>query len=191
MRSKPTSPRAGRSNPYTLANTRLADVATAFSAESAVHYAVNQESDPLKFAVFMTDGANNQSCENYQYGRVDGPFWYRYTNGKLKTADTKIDGNFSYFSGSKTSNSYNYCSYDYYFDVRSLATCDQMKADGIEVFAIAYDIDEAQKDHAEDFMRQCSSGDEYFHSASDAAALDVAFTQISDSIVSEVIRIKR
>lgn len=169
----------------------LSDAASAFSTEEAVHLAVNQEQDPLKFAVFMTDGANNPSCENQQYGRVDGPFWYRFNNGVLETADEQISGNWNYFAGTKTNNSYTYCKSDYWFDQRSLVTCSDMKADGIKIFAIAYDIDDAQKVRAEQFMQDCSSGAEYFQSASDAVALDLAFNQISDSIISEVIRIKR
>jgi hypothetical protein len=168
----------------------LEDAKLAFEGESSIHLSVNQEDDPLKFAVFMTDGANNPSCENTQYGRVDGPFYYRFNGSKLETSEFAIGG-WNYFSGSRTTNSYTHCSMDYWFDQRSLATCGAMKDDGIKIFAIAYDIDAAQKARAENFMQQCSSGEEYFKSASDSVALDLAFTQISDSIICEVIRIKR
>jgi len=168
----------------------LEDAKLAFASESSIHSSVNQENNPLKFAVFMTDGANNPSCENTQYGRVDGPFFYRFNGGTLEISD-EDQGGWNYYNGTRTNNSYTHCTMDYWFDQRSLETCTEMKNAGIKIFAIAYDIDAAQQARAEAFMQACSSGDDYFKSAADSVALDLAFTQISDSIVSEVIRIKR
>ena len=66
-----------------------------------------------------------------------------------------------------------------------------MKSAGVKIYAIAYDVAEEDQEHAEEFMRACSSGDEYFKTARDASALQQAFTEIGQSIAVEVIRIKR
>ena len=180
----------------------LQDAAAAFKGESAAHIAVNGEENPLKFLVFMTDGANNQSyectTESVWVENMTAEYWWKYKNNgtiKYRYQEPNNPWNWNYVASRSDGTGYfqdqEVCAYDYYFDVRSLEACDEMKADGVLIYAIAYDVDASQKEHAEDFMQKCSSGDEFFKSADDASALTAAFDAIGESILQEVIRIKR
>lgn len=79
----------------------------------------------------------------------------------------------------------------FYRDEKSLKHCADMKAAGVKIYAIAYDVEPEDKEKAEKFMRTCSSGAEYFKSARDSSALEEAFKEIGVAIVKDVIRIKR
>ena len=179
----------------------LQDAADAFQFEDAIHLDVNGKADPLKYLVFMTDGANNKSeeCTTEEVWVLNGTaeYWWRWKKGKKKykyqepynpskwtyVADT-YDGT-GYYENQEI------CTEDYHFDIRSLQACDQMKADGVLIYAIAYDIDEDQKVHAQEFLQNCSSGDIFFKTADDSDALETVFELIGNSIITDIIRIKR
>lgn len=195
----------------------LQRAANKLDLENAIHADPDDGSgdeNPLKFAIFMTDGANNYTCEGGFYGKINGPFWYHwYGNNRLAISRQYEAGNprykgdyhtpnnssssWRYFSGNRTRNKYNYCIKDLHFDARSLDACDQMKnengpeEDQVKVYAIAYDVAQSEQARARDFLEQCSSGPEYYKQASNAAALEEVFAQIGEEIVSEVIRVKR
>lgn len=180
----------------------LQDAADAFDFENNTHYAMNGENNPLKFLVFMTDGANNKTteCTTEEVWVANGTaeYWWKYkNNGTIKTKyrePNNLSG-WTYvapvYDGTGYYEDQEVCTYDYHFDVRSLQACDQMKDAGVLIYAIAYDVADDEKDHAEEFMQNCSSGDEFFKSADDSTALESAFEQIGESILTEVIRIKR
>lgn len=60
------------------------------------------------------------------------------------------------------------------------ALCDGMKAAGIRIYTVAYDVAEDSDEAA--FMDYCASGDENSFLASNGQALQSAFAQIGDSI---------
>ncbi|PHR60500.1 MAG: hypothetical protein COA43_07260, partial [Robiginitomaculum sp.] len=171
----------------------LKDAANAFTFENDIHNAMNGTEEPLKFAIFMTDGANNQSYECGTEWVSNPEYWvdtYHGWNTIYYSQQWWFDHWVIHHPASGGSNQ-QVCKTDYWFDKRSLATCAEMKDDGIKIYAIAYDVAANQKQHAEDFMQECSSGDNYFKSASNSSALDAAFAEIGESIVKEVIRVKR
>lgn len=180
----------------------LQRAADAFDLEAAQHIAVNGEPDPLKFMVFMTDGANNKTTEcttqEVWVENKTAEYWWKYkNNGSIKYKYQEPWNWWKWTHVPSTSDGTGYyedqevCTYDYHFDVRSLEACDQMKDSGVLVYAIAYAVADSQKEHAEDFMLKCSSGDNFFKSADDSSALEAAFAEIGDSVLTEVIRIKR
>lgn len=180
----------------------LQDAADAFALEPGEHKKVNGEEDPLKFLVFMTDGSNNESyecqMEEVWVENVTAEYWWKTNKkGKKKTTQKKPKKWWKWNYVPATSDGTGYfdeqevCAWDYYFDVRSLLACDQMKNAGVAVYAIAYDVAATEKAHAEEFMEKCSSGPEYFKTASDSSALAEAFDEIGASILEEVIRLKR
>lgn len=172
----------------------LQDAADAFDLENGEHSAVNGQPTPLKFLVFMTDGANNTSNECRAL-RDDEEYWidtYKNWNTLYTSPQYWFDSWVVYHApGSEGYEDQEICGWDYHFDYRSLEACTQMKQAGVSIYAIAYDVDASQKAHAEDFMESCSSGDGYFKTADDSSALQAAFSEIGDSILTEVIRIKR
>lgn len=177
----------------------LQDAADAFSLEAAVHTAENGTEEPLKFAVFMTDGANNQSneCQTENVLVAASPehwkVYYNYSGYWTKYVWESWFDDYYYQHFDAAPEHYEdqeTCVWDYWFDQRSLETCTDMKTAGVKIYAIAYDVDAGQKVHAENFMQQCSSGPEYFKSAANAAALEQAFDVIGESIITEVIRVK-
>jgi hypothetical protein len=185
----------------TDSNGALQQAADVFAFENDVHAAVHGEADPLKFLVFMTDGANNQSyecaTEQVWVENITAEYWWRITGNQTRYAYEEPNNTRHWTYVPEQSDGTGYyddqevCEWDYYFDVRSLQACDQMKADNVQIYAIAYDVDADQKAHAEEFLQNCSSGPEFFKTADDASALEAAFEEIGDAIVTEVIRIKR
>lgn len=179
----------------------LQDAADAFQFEDAIHLEVNGKEDPLKYLIFMTDGANNTSeeCTIGQVWVLNGTaeYWWRWKKGKkkYKYQEPNNPSNWTYVAETYDGTGYyedqEVCTIDYHFDVRSLQACDQMKADGVFIYTIAYDIDEDQKVHAQEFLQNCSSGDNFFKIADDSYALEAAFELIGASIVTDVIRVKR
>ena len=187
----------------------LQDAADAFDQEDAIHLAMNPDffaandiDDPLKFLVFMTDGANNRSYEcHIEEVWVENEtaeyWWKRNRRGRLITRYRRPRNSWRWNYVPSESDGTGYyeeqevCSTDYHFDVRSLEACDQMKASGVLIYAIAYDVAADQRVHAEEFMQNCSSGDAFFKTANDASALREAFEEIGAAVVTDVIRVKR
>ena len=187
----------------------LQDAADAFELEDQTHldmnpefFAANQLEEPLKFLVFMTDGANNQSYECHMEevwveNETAEYWWKRNRRNRVITRYRRPRNAWRWNHVPAESDGTGYyeeqevCAVDYHFDVRSLEACDQMKEAGVLIYAIAYDVAPSQKDHAEEFMQSCSSGDAFFKSAGNASALQQAFEEIGDAVVTDVIRVKR
>lgn len=178
----------------------LKDAADALALENAIHEAENEEDNPLKFVVFMSDGANNESYECYT-GEVwidgDPEYWWRwryYWFWRWKEYVYSQPSGSGWTHVPETEGHYEdqeVCGWDYHFDRRSLEQCTRMKDAGVKIYAIAYDVAWDERERAHQFMRDCSSGEQYFKAADDASALDEAFAEIGEAIVKEVIRIKR
>ena len=171
---------------------------TAFPDEGAAHTLVNGEGNPLKFLVFMSDGANNTSTEctttRIWVNDPSPEYWWRIKNGyrRVKYSKPKNERRWTYQP--PTDGYYEdreECETDYFFDQRSLAHCTDMKNQGVSIYTIAYDVAAAQKAHAEQFLLACSSGVDYFKSVARSEELEQAFDEIGEEIVEEVIRIKR
>jgi len=187
----------------------LQAAADTFALENEIHLDMNPDyfddntiDEPLKFLVFMTDGANNKTTECHTeevwVENQTAQYWWKYKrNGRIKYKYSRPRNwwNWNYVEPVSDGTGYyeerEVCTYDYHFDVRSLEACDQMKEAGVLIYAIAYDVADEQKDHAEEFMQNCSSGDNFFKSAGDASALQQAFEEIGDAVITEVIRVKR
>lgn len=95
-------------------------------------------------------------------------------------------------------------------DAQSLAVCNSLKANGVEVFTIGYALEPGYfytgtwgvkynspnyyispsvKDNAQDFLRDCASSSQHFILAEDTDALKVAFDKIGEEIVDDAIRV--
>lgn len=57
--------------------------------------------------------------------------------------------------------------------------CKNIKADGIQIFTIAYDFDDAS---TKNMLRKCASSNDYFFDAANAQQLDDAFQEIANSL---------
>jgi Flp pilus assembly protein TadG len=73
-------------------------------------------------------------------------------------------------------------------------TCAGMKAKGIEIFSVGYDLDNlsaAEAASATDVMQSCASDAAHFFNSTDGAALQTAFEQIGSQIATAGIRISK
>jgi hypothetical protein len=68
----------------------------------------------------------------------------------------------------------------------TLAICTNMKAKGIEVFTVAFMVEDAV---AESMLKVCASSDQHFYSASNSELLSDAFAGIAESL--QVVRLAR
>ncbi|MBA5778932.1 pilus assembly protein [Stappia sp. F7233] len=139
-----------------------------FSGSSAP--ASYEDDDTLKFAILMTDGVFNTSyswktnaCD--QYGSAAG----YYTYPKYDCWAEAIESDDSAIAG----------------PTRAKALCDGMKAKGIKIYSIAFNLNETTSGKkAKDTMKYCSSGIGYFFDAQSTAQLIAAFTTIANKIQS-------
>lgn len=199
----------------------LEDTKEDFATELAAHQALNPNTPgtPLKFLVYMTDGANNETHEcvtesvttTEVVSTVVTPgywwrnhWWYGYQETHTQPSFfSLLFGGWTYVppvtteEEVETTNDVTTCDWGFHIDARSLAHCTEMKNAGVKIFTIAYDIDDNpntwwnEETHGETYMQACSSGGSYHKSASDGTALQAAFDAIGDAIATEVIRIKR
>lgn len=182
---------------YTDSSGALERAKIKFTAEANIHKNENGEEKPLKCLVFMTDGMNNPTSERICEEEWVREYW-KYTHSKPSWKYGQITyhqpGRNKIWKWKHHPAGYEEVCEDVtanYRDTRSLEHCNAMKSAGIKIYAIAYDVAPSEKTHAENFMKQCSSGAEYFKSATNSSALEAAFKEIGASIVTEVIRIKR
>ena len=105
-----------------------------------------------KAVVLLTDGQNTMSN-----GTRTG-YWY-LSDGKLGTTSSSaaVDE----------------------LDRRTLATCNAMKAKGIVIYTIVYDLVDTA---IENLYKACATKPEYFFSSPDSATLNTAFQTIGDSL---------
>jgi hypothetical protein len=178
-----------RANGGTRSTAALRRVKTKFALENNIHELENGTSEPLKFLVFMSDGANNGAQQ------VCGPdyafeYWvdtYPGENNRVYCEPRNwFDNWVDYYPGIDGPG---YISPE---NISSLVECTAMKNAGVIIYAIAYDVAENERALAEQFMQDCSSGiDDYYQYASNGTDLQRVFDAIGESIVKEVIRIKR
>lgn len=183
----------------------LEAAAAAFALEDAVHLSENGEDDPIKFMIFMSDGANNPKQE-----RVCGPateYWLDTWRGlnrvyfrEYRWFDRWVihhpeeDGPYP---------QYTRCSWQttYSSDERSLEACTQMKSAGVTVYTIGYHLVagwnsgyytyQSEVDRAQALLASCASDADHYILASDANDLNTALTAIGQEVMIEVIRVKR
>ncbi|MBN4058424.1 hypothetical protein JYT93_00145 [bacterium AH-315-J19] len=177
-----------------------------FALEGAIHEGENGEEEPLKFLIFMSDGANNgittrTVCENVQVWVPDHPErWILNWQGNLYTYYSwrwwfrHYDVTYYPESDSGGFETEEICTEEEYSPVNeaSLEQCTSMKNNGVQIYSIAYDVASSEREIAEDFMKQCSSGEDvYYKYASTGADLQAVFDEIGEAVVKEVIRVKR
>jgi hypothetical protein len=110
----------------------------------------------IKIAVIMTDGAFNTA----------------YCNGVIAKDSGTGSGNSYDHNNCNATNGTSYA--------QGLQLCSNMKAAGIVVFTIGFQID--SEAGAEDFLRNCASSSWHFYNAADGGALREAFRSIAVNI---------
>jgi len=182
----------------------LEAAAAAFTKENAAHIAANNEDDPLKFMVFMSDGANNPR-EEYQCTTqnvwVKGSREYWRKKNKIRYRKPKKHWKWTYVPASNGHyEEQEVCEEvtTYESDERSLAACTAMKAAGVTVYTIGYHlvagshgVRQREVDRAQALLSGCATDADHYILASDANDLNEALTAISKKVMSEVIRVKR
>jgi len=154
---------------------------------------------PLKFAVFMTDGQNTTG--DYEvipgdtgryYGQIDGrgDTWFVTTSSSTASFHRFTEGTLTLAT-----------------DRQTIESCEAMKAEGTTIYTIGYALEVGQyynpsnpnnpasvsigtRDTANSLLAACASKPEFFISAGTGDELEGAFDQIQNSIVKELIRIK-
>ncbi len=176
-----------------------------FSLENAIHEAENSETKPLKFLIFMSDGANNgvttrTVCQDEQVWVPEGSErWVLHYRGSNYTYYSyrwwfKFYDVTYYPASDGGYQTQEVCTEEYYSPVNeaSLEVCTAMKNNGVQIYAIAYDVSASEREMAENFMKTCSSGEDvYYKYASTGADLQEVFEEIGEAVVKEVIRVKR
>ncbi len=180
----------------------LEAAAAAFALEDAVHFAQNGAADPIKFMVFMSDGANNPKSEWVCSTITVNEYWLDTFNN-WNTVYTSYKGWFDHWVIHYPSSGGPYevagsCGWQttYTSDERSLAACEAMKADGVTVYSIGYHlvagggVSQDEVDRAQALLSGCATDAEHYILASDANDLNTALDAISQKVVTEVIRVK-
>lgn len=193
----------------------MEDAATALGLEDAVHDAENGEDSPLKFVVFMSDGSNNSSYEcATQNVWVPGhaEYWidtYHGWNDVYYSEKWWFDSWVIYYPASGGGyEDQQTCSTDYWADIQTKASCDTMKADGVTIYTIGYNLEvgypkengqtqwynyvyQSEVTRAQSLLSYCATDSDHYILASSASDLNATFTEIGQEIVREVIRVKR
>ena len=184
----------------------MEDAATALALEDAVHSAENGEESPLKFIVFMSDGSNNDSyeCGSITYDEYWIDTYYGY-NQYYYSTPPYVDEYVTYYPDEI---SVNQCGWNYWADIQTKASCDDMKADGVTIYTIGYNLEVGyptengvtQWDHyvsqsnvtrSQALLSYCATDSDHYILASSASDLEETFTEIGQEIIQEVIRVKR
>ena len=177
-------------------------MAARMAAEDQIHLD-KSGSAPLKYVVFMTDGVNNTT--HYENCRAAaGDFvWYNARNGRI--SETQQGGRNWYKIWKRESDGKYFwdeqqeCDAVSSYDASTVASCNQMKANGVKVHSIGYALDEKPNDsderkaelkRANSMLAACSSGPDYFHQAGNAKVLDQVFEDIGEDIIEDTIRIR-
>ncbi len=139
----------------------LQAAATAFDLENAFHLERNGENDPLKFMIFMSDGANNASYECTSGGCVYG---YYFDERSISACNyMKASGVTVYTIGYHLVAGYNN----------------------------GYYIYQSEVDRAQELLADCATDSSKYILAQNASELNAALVAIGQEVMVEVIRIKR
>ena len=189
----------------TKSTNALSRARSKFTLENQIHDNENGHDDPLKFLIFMSDGANNgvttpQQCTTTRIWvrRTDEYWWKWRNNGSIR---------YKYYEPNHPNNWYYVRRVPGHHEDRqvcvdlpqvspvndaSLVECTSMKNSGVLIYSIAYDVASHERAMAEAFMKACSSGvADYYRYASNGTDLQAVFDEIGESVVTEVVRIKR
>jgi len=173
-------------------------------SEDAIHDAENGEEDPKKYAIFMTDGANNDEyvCDWQNYNGTT--LWRKHNGYKFEYIYAWNQPGNGWVEGY----AYN-CTIENKSNADSLEICADIKQDGVEIFTIGYALEpgeyysdqpnsnatttiaESTTDSAYDFLSGCASSPEHFIKAEDTEALSIAFEKINKKISEDAIRVAR
>jgi len=181
----------------------MAKARTWLSSEDDTHRqeAVRNDEEfrqPLKFAIFMTDGQNTSGDFLFIPEEGTGIFFKQENNFQWFFTRNPVTASQRGFSeGRLVLDS----------DSETIESCRAMQAEGTIIYTIGYALDvgsyydparpsnpgvvtEATRAAANNLMSTCASKPEFFIQASDGDELEGAFDQIQNSIVKELIRIK-
>jgi len=186
-----------------------------FTLEADIHDDENSEDDPLKFLIFMSDGANNGSY--YQQQCVEEDVWVPATSEYWQYTHWRPSWKYGDIVTKRPKKKLwkwrHYPAQSGHWDTEeqctsvkvspennsSLAQCTAMKDAGVKIYSIAYDVAQNERELAEQFMKDCSSNndhgvytdDGFYKYAADGTDLQAVFTAIGEAVVKEVIRVKR
>ena len=155
--------------------------------------------EPLKFVIFMSDGQNTVGQREF-IPDSSSPFWWDYRP------------QFNRYDGPELQETSTHMHQGYYrspADRLTVDACNELKAEGTQIFTIGYGLDvgnynannrffsrfvrpvtiESQS-NAFALLSSCASSGDHFVRADDAKALESAFDTIQNAIVEELIRIK-
>jgi len=199
--------------------------------EAKIHKDEHDE-DALRYVIFMTDGQNNGDFDIWD-ARAGTGTWRRYgrnvkcsrdSNGRLYRDDNgSINCYYSsdrwiYINNSEDEpedfSGWEEGVFDNRSNLDSRSTCATMHAEGVEVFTIAfglqegwfytnnwgiangggnndqYEILQTEVNNATSLMEYCASTPSHYTEAIDSEALDDAFERIGNNIIKEIIRLK-
>ncbi len=184
----------------------LRAAASAFMTESALHKAKNKETEPLKFMVFMSDGANNPKQERVcattrKWIPSQRAYWRkgkkkRYSRPRKARKWRYYPAVPGHYEDKKECN----WEYTYSSDKTSVQACETMKAAGVVVYTIGYYlkagnndghwVSQSEVDRARALLANCASSSEHYILAENASDLNETLKNIGEEIMKEVIRIK-
>lgn len=202
----------------TNSTTSMREAANWLTREPQIHLTESGK-EPLRYVVFMSDGANNNNNATWTPG-TSGTWrrsnctrpntssgWSCYT--EYTDSASNPGGTVGYTNGWKDwTNAWQEGTLSGTDDEATLAECTRMKNDGVTVYTIGfgletgtYDqnpgvnngtifIDPGTSQRAYDFLEACASSTDTFIKAENADALQSAFDFIGEDIVTDSIRIK-
>ncbi|MGB3455096.1 MAG: Tad domain-containing protein [Litorimonas sp.] len=197
----------------TMPASSLTTAASWLKSEPAIHKAVNQK-DPLRYAVFMTDGVNSDNVPSWvtqsgtgKWGRTYCEYsssWSCFID--VRESPTKPQGAQTGYWNDSTLYATEFEEGDWseVEDDRALKACQDMKNDGVTVYTIGFALEPGKYDDGSDgtvtipasstdtaysFLAACASTGATFIRASNAAELQTAFDTIGTDIVEAAMRI--
>ena len=184
--------------------------------EEAAH-ALKENADPLKFAIFMTDGVNTVSQET-KWTRKSGTELYK-TNACFNyfgcfdfydtTADFQNDPprhGYENHWAFKNQTAWEEGTLRNEDDIGTLKDCETLKNEGVYVYAIGFavnpgryggtggnpqTIDDVFSNRIYSFLEECSSGPGFYKVANTSASLDDVFKKIGQTIHKRSIYVAR
>lgn len=163
------------------------------------------ESEPLKYVVFMTDGVNAVTHRTNCRQEEGHYHWLHWDSWTIDEANRDDDwGWYKVWAREHDEWAMSWqpgtiCDESSSYDAATINSCNQLKAQGADVYSIGYALAiqptdsqhrRAEIARANALLSSCSSGDEFFHRADNASALDAVFDGIGKDIVEDTIRIR-
>lgn len=169
--------------------------------EDGIHLAESGTTDAKKYVVFMTDGSNNEEWVCDWRDQSNTRLWRTYNGYKYTYRWSRWSPGGSWTEGVASN-----CNLENKSNVDSIATCNALKNEGVEVFTIGYalepgyyfanypstakvQISSSTTESAYNFLEGCASSEDHFIKAEDTEALFEAFDAIGAKITEDFIRI--